>query len=212
MATGDTSWRRAAPRRRGRPGGGSGRHQVLVRDGLDGVEVLMARRNSRLAFAGGAWVFPGGRVDPGDWDGEPVTDLRDRRMLDAARRAAVREAAETGAVVEADQLVLISHWTPPIQAPKRFATYFFLGPAPPRSPTSRPTAARSTTRLAPARGRPRRPQRRGDRAGAAAVHHPRAPPPLRHRRRGAGVLRRPRRALRHVVRRCRGRHGRHVRG
>ena len=90
----------------------------------------MARRNSRLAFAGGAWVFPGGRVDRGDWDGEPVTDLRDRRMLDAARRAAVREAAGTGAVIEADSLVLISHWTPPIQAPKRFATYFFLGPAP----------------------------------------------------------------------------------
>ena len=46
-------------------------------------------------------MFPGGRVDPEDWDGEPVDDLRDPRMLDAARRAAVREAAEeTGAIVD----------------------------------------------------------------------------------------------------------------
>jgi 8-oxo-dGTP pyrophosphatase MutT (NUDIX family) len=104
---------------------------VLLRDGDHGIEVLMARRNSRLAFAGGAWVFPGGRVDPEDWDGEPLSDLSHPRMVDAARRAAVREAAEeTGAVVAPESLILISHWTPPVEAPKRFATFFFLGPAP----------------------------------------------------------------------------------
>ncbi len=104
---------------------------VLLRDGDDGLEVLMARRSSGLAFAGGAWVFPGGRVDPDDWEGEPVDDMGDSRMIDAARRAAVREAAEeTGAVVEPRSLVLISHWTPPAEAPKRFATFFFVGPAP----------------------------------------------------------------------------------
>ena len=131
MATGETSWRRERPEGEEVPEAVPAATTVLVRDGVDGIEVLMARRNSRLAFAGGAWVFPGGRVDPEDWDGEPVTDLRDRRMLDAARQAAVREAAEeTGAVIEASSLVLISHWTPPVQAPKRFATYFFLGPAP----------------------------------------------------------------------------------
>ena len=26
----------------------------------------MVRRTSRLAFAGGMWVFPGGRVDPAE--------------------------------------------------------------------------------------------------------------------------------------------------
>jgi 8-oxo-dGTP pyrophosphatase MutT (NUDIX family) len=131
MATGDTSWRRERAEGEAIPDAIPAATTVLVRDGVDGLEVLMARRNSRLDFAGGAWVFPGGRVDPGDWDGKPVTDLRDPRLLDAARRAAVREAAEeTGAVVDAASLVLISHWTPPIQAPKRFATYFFLGPAP----------------------------------------------------------------------------------
>jgi 8-oxo-dGTP pyrophosphatase MutT (NUDIX family) len=130
MTTGETSWRRERPEGDPVPDAIPAATSVLLRDGDAGVEVLMARRNSRLAFAGGAWVFPGGRVDPEDWEGEPVDDLGDPRMLDAARRAAVREAAEeTGAVVDADTLVLISHWTPPEQAPKRFATWFFIGPA-----------------------------------------------------------------------------------
>ena len=34
---------------------------VVVRDGNDGVETLMLRKNSKLAF-GGMWVFPGGRI------------------------------------------------------------------------------------------------------------------------------------------------------
>jgi 8-oxo-dGTP pyrophosphatase MutT (NUDIX family) len=131
MTTGNTSWSRERAEGEAVPEAVPAATTVLVRDGDDGVEVLMARRNSRLSFAGGAWVFPGGKVDPGDWDGEPVTDLRDPRMIDAARRAAVREAAEeTGAIVDGESLVLISHWTPPVQAPKRFATYFFLGPVP----------------------------------------------------------------------------------
>jgi len=131
MTTGNTSWSRERAEGEAVPEAVPAATTVLVRDGDDGVEVLMARRNSRLAFAGGAWVFPGGKVDPGDWEGEPVTDLRDPRMIDAARRAAVREAAEeTGAIVDGESLVLISHWTPPVQAPKRFATYFFLGPVP----------------------------------------------------------------------------------
>ena len=35
---------------------------VLLRDGAGGLETLLLRRNSRIAF-GGMWVFPGGRVD-----------------------------------------------------------------------------------------------------------------------------------------------------
>ena len=38
---------------------------LLLRNGESGVEVLMVRRNSEIAF-GGMWVFPGGRVDAGD--------------------------------------------------------------------------------------------------------------------------------------------------
>lgn len=39
---------------------------MLVRDGADGVEVFMLRRNLNSDFVGGAYVFPGGGVDPGD--------------------------------------------------------------------------------------------------------------------------------------------------
>lgn len=36
---------------------------MLVRDGATGVEVFMLRRTLQAAFAGGMYVFPGGRVD-----------------------------------------------------------------------------------------------------------------------------------------------------
>lgn len=39
---------------------------VLARDGDDGVEVFMLKRTLDAAFAGGAFVFPGGAVDPAD--------------------------------------------------------------------------------------------------------------------------------------------------
>jgi 8-oxo-dGTP pyrophosphatase MutT (NUDIX family) len=92
---------------------------VLARDGLEGLEVLMLRKNAALAF-GGMWVFPGGRVDPEDGDGE-----------EGARNAAVREALEEAdLLVERDGLVPFAHWVPPAVAPKRFATWFFLAPAP----------------------------------------------------------------------------------
>src|SRR3954471_3354822 len=98
---------------------------VLARDTRHGPEVLMLRRNSQIAF-GGMWVFPGGRVDPADWNG-----LTEGDELAAARRAAVREAhEEAGLVVDIDGLVTFSHWVPPPEAPKRFSTWFFLARAP----------------------------------------------------------------------------------
>jgi 8-oxo-dGTP pyrophosphatase MutT (NUDIX family) len=98
---------------------------VLLRDvPTGGVEALMVRRNSKLEFAGGMWVFPGGRVDPDDIP-------EDDDVVEAARRAAVREAREEAdLVVDADALVPIAHWVPPPITKKRFATWFFLGPAP----------------------------------------------------------------------------------
>jgi 8-oxo-dGTP pyrophosphatase MutT (NUDIX family) len=96
---------------------------VLVRDAPDGIESLMLHKNSKLAF-GGMWVFPGGRVDPGDRVGAADDG-------DAARRAAVREAREeAGLEVDPESMVWFSHWLPPSIAPKRFATWFFLAPAP----------------------------------------------------------------------------------
>ncbi len=37
-----------------------------LRNGRDGVEVLLVRRNLNSDFVGGAYVFPGGAVDPSD--------------------------------------------------------------------------------------------------------------------------------------------------
>jgi len=94
---------------------------VLVRDAGDAaqLETLMLRRNAELTF-GGMWVFPGGRIEPDDGEGEA-----------GARRAAAREAAEeAGLVIDSELLVPFAHWTPPPIAPKRFATWFFLAPAP----------------------------------------------------------------------------------
>jgi len=92
---------------------------VLVRDGNEGLETLMLRRNAEVTF-GGLWVFPGGRVDDEDGEGE-----------EGARNAAAREALEEAAlVVDPATLVPFAHWTPPGVAPKRYATWFFLAPAP----------------------------------------------------------------------------------
>jgi 8-oxo-dGTP pyrophosphatase MutT (NUDIX family) len=95
---------------------------ALVRDGAGGLEVLLARRSSQLAFHGGAWVFPGGRIDPEDYADAPHDEFA------AARRAAAREAKEeAGLDVHAEHLVHLSNWTTPEISPKRFATWFFVG-------------------------------------------------------------------------------------
>ena len=71
---------------------------LIVRDGTDGLEVLMVERHANIGFAGGALVWPGGKIDPADFDGgwmEAATDLQahdpDER---AARVGAIREAYE----------------------------------------------------------------------------------------------------------------------
>ncbi len=104
---------------------------VILRDGDQGIAVLLVCRNPRLAFAGGNWVFPGGRIEEADHvDAEPDGATVDPH-LSAARRAAVREAAEeTGVALVPDSLVWFAHWTPPATATRRFATHFFATAAP----------------------------------------------------------------------------------
>ena len=90
---------------------------VVLRDYGGELQVLMLQRASELVFHGGAWVFPGGRVDDCDAAGE---------ARDTARCAAVREAAEeAGLLLDRDALVVTSHWTTPKGRPRRFATWFF---------------------------------------------------------------------------------------
>ena len=104
---------------------------LLLRDGPDTgeLEVLMVRRNSTIAF-GGAWVFPGGRVDD--------HELVDGDSLASARQAAVREVhEETGLRIDDHHLETWSYWVPPKMpaAPtrgplRRFSTWFFATTAP----------------------------------------------------------------------------------
>jgi 8-oxo-dGTP pyrophosphatase MutT (NUDIX family) len=65
---------------------------VLFRECGGAPELLMVERAKAMVFAGGALVFPGGRIDPGDHElaatiGGDVDDL-------AARIAAIRETIE----------------------------------------------------------------------------------------------------------------------
>lgn len=105
---------------------------ILLRDGDAGLETLLVRRHGDLVFHGGSWVFPGGRLDPGDYvDGVQPADLTHVAHEDAARAGAVREAfEETGVVVDTSSLVPFSHWTTPPGRPRRFSTWFFVAPAP----------------------------------------------------------------------------------
>ena len=93
---------------------------VLVRDGDAGMEALLVQRSNAVQHMGGMWVFPGGKVDEADYPG-------DREEYGAAVNAAIRETREeAGLEVSADQLVYLSHWTTPVGAKRRFATWFFL--------------------------------------------------------------------------------------
>lgn len=69
---------------------------LLLRDGPDGVEVLMTRRSPGASFAPGAYVFPGGAIDAADAQAHPLADRRPTQ--DATRLtqavAAIRECFE----------------------------------------------------------------------------------------------------------------------
>jgi 8-oxo-dGTP pyrophosphatase MutT (NUDIX family) len=97
---------------------------VLLREATDGYEVLLVRRNVQLSFHGGAWVFPGGRIDAEDHAAAATSS----DPLAVARYAAVREAfEEAGMLVAPEHLVALSRWVTPEGAPKRFDAWFFVG-------------------------------------------------------------------------------------
>ena len=132
---------------------------ITVRERPGGPpELLMVKRSEDMAFAGGALVFPGGRIDRGDRD-------LSNDELDAARIAAIRETIEETAVtcglwpvptpevaleiqrellaerdfggiidehrlaLELDALVPFARWVPKFHATRRFDTLFFLARA-----------------------------------------------------------------------------------
>jgi 8-oxo-dGTP pyrophosphatase MutT (NUDIX family) len=73
---------------------------ILLRE-RDGSppETLMIQRSAAMAFGAGAWVFPGGRVDPGDVALAQGLQRDDLALDDlAARIAAIRETIEEAGV------------------------------------------------------------------------------------------------------------------
>jgi 8-oxo-dGTP pyrophosphatase MutT (NUDIX family) len=68
---------------------------VVFRNGADGQpELLMVQRSRTMRFAGGAAVFPGGKVDPQDRELSNRLTPDDEHELAAARIAAIRETLE----------------------------------------------------------------------------------------------------------------------
>lgn len=60
-----------------------------------GLKVLMGRRNERLAFMGGKYVFPGGRIEPGDRH-MPVAGALSQRAEAALQARVARPSAMLG--------------------------------------------------------------------------------------------------------------------
>ncbi|CAM5504348.1 NUDIX hydrolase [Streptomyces narbonensis] len=87
---------------------------LLLRDGAAGPDVHMLRRRASMAFAGGAYAYPGGGVDPRDeqpvrWAGPSLAEWAGRLGLDdpaqaqAVVCAAVRETFEEAGVLLAGE-------------------------------------------------------------------------------------------------------------
>lgn len=80
---------------------------ILDRGGDEALRVLMGKRHMRHKFMPGAWVFPGGRVDPGDSRtpladdyaptvlGRLMTEMKGPRTATRARALAVAAIRET---------------------------------------------------------------------------------------------------------------------
>ena len=134
---------------------------ILVRDCENGApELLMVERAGGMAFAAGALVFPGGRIDETD------RSLAAAMGIGAAVVAAVRETVEETAVpiglspvpgeadaqalqqalvaddpfgellerfgltIDADALTAFARWVPKFHAVRRFDTLFFVARCP----------------------------------------------------------------------------------
>ena len=79
---------------------------LIIRDSNTGPEVLLLQRHPDARNMGGAWMFPGGKVDPDDEGDSELT---------RARTAAVREIEEEASIaVDPASLVDFSHWLTPV--------------------------------------------------------------------------------------------------
>ena len=134
---------------------------ILVGERSGGApELLMVERSGGMAFAAGALVFPGGRIDPADRDlatalavdagavaairetieetAVPVglSPLPDERVARALQEALVAEQpfaeqlGEHGLTLDAAALTPFARWVPRFHAVRRFDTMFFVARCP----------------------------------------------------------------------------------
>jgi 8-oxo-dGTP pyrophosphatase MutT (NUDIX family) len=118
---------------------------VVVRDGQEGIEVVMGKRPPGGPF-GDVWVFPGGAVDPEDlavasdadeawrlaalretWEevGLAITDPAGAPIPPGAGSVYTRMSA-AGVRFATSRLVYLSNWVTPRIVSKRFDTRFFV--------------------------------------------------------------------------------------
>jgi len=134
---------------------------ILVREVTGGPpELLMVQRAGSMAFAAGAWVFPGGRIDAADRELAAETGVNPAAV--AAIRETVEETAvpaglsplpdgatarllqdalvadrpfasllgEHGLTLDAAALTPFARWVPRFHAVRRFDTLFFVARCP----------------------------------------------------------------------------------
>lgn len=109
---------------------------IVLREGAP-FELLLLRRNDKVAFMAGSYVFPGGRVDAADHPAPGAAlappafvDLSDAEEA-AYRQAAVRELMEEANVAVAPvDLAPLAHWVTPEIEIRRYDTRFFLARLP----------------------------------------------------------------------------------
>ena len=109
---------------------------IVLREG-DPFEFLLLRRNDKVAFMAGSFVFPGGRVDEGDHPVPGVALLPATFPdLSAAEEAAYRQAAvrevqeEANVTISPADLTALAHWVTPEIETRRYDTRFFLARMP----------------------------------------------------------------------------------
>ncbi len=72
---------------------------LLLRDGADGIEIFMVQRNRAIEFASGALVFPGGSIEPNDYEIAETLATNLPNELAAIRVAGVRETFEESGIL-----------------------------------------------------------------------------------------------------------------